>query len=154
MFLWNNIFFSLGFDVKDHYKDFGGDFAAYVAPVSCFWCTLAWCVCCLHFIIKDNNGLRFTGNMESFRVYQLISLHDADSVMCCLVYDSGQWPAGSEGLLSGWHGRRPHAGNSSGRLPGLPCHRAVHHTRQVPTRPYTAFDYWQIVLHGFVMVHE
>ena len=35
MFLWNNIFFSLGFDVKDHYKDFGGDFAAYVAPVSC-----------------------------------------------------------------------------------------------------------------------
>ena len=36
MFLWNNIFFSLGFDVKDHYKDFGGDFAAYVAPVSCF----------------------------------------------------------------------------------------------------------------------
>jgi protein TIF31 len=33
MFLWNNIFFSLGFDVKDHYKDFGGDTAAYVAPV-------------------------------------------------------------------------------------------------------------------------
>lgn len=32
MFLWNNIFFSLGFDVKDHYKDFGGDAAAYVAP--------------------------------------------------------------------------------------------------------------------------
>ena len=35
MFLWNNIFFSLGFDVKDHYKDFGGDAAAYVAPVRC-----------------------------------------------------------------------------------------------------------------------
>lgn len=34
MFIWNNMFFSLGFDVKDHYKDFGGDFAAYVAPVS------------------------------------------------------------------------------------------------------------------------
>ena len=34
MFLWNNIFFSLGFDVKDHYKDFGGDAAAYVSPVS------------------------------------------------------------------------------------------------------------------------
>ncbi|XP_074643957.1 clustered mitochondria protein homolog [Tubulanus polymorphus] len=32
MFIWNNIFFSLGFDVKDHYKDFGGDNAAYVAP--------------------------------------------------------------------------------------------------------------------------
>ena len=34
MFLWNNIFFSLGFDIKDHYKDFGGDAAAYTAPVS------------------------------------------------------------------------------------------------------------------------
>ena len=33
MFIWNNIFFSLGFDVKDHYKDFGGDAAAYYAPV-------------------------------------------------------------------------------------------------------------------------
>uniref|UniRef100_A0A183J3F1 Clu domain-containing protein n=1 Tax=Soboliphyme baturini TaxID=241478 RepID=A0A183J3F1_9BILA len=33
MFIWNNIFFSLGFDVKDHYKDFGGDAAAFVAPV-------------------------------------------------------------------------------------------------------------------------
>ncbi|XP_072164554.1 clustered mitochondria protein homolog [Diadema setosum] len=32
MFIWNNIFFSLGFDVRDHYKDFGGDHAAYVAP--------------------------------------------------------------------------------------------------------------------------
>jgi protein TIF31 len=32
MFLWNNIFLSLGFDVKDHFKDFGGDAAAYVAP--------------------------------------------------------------------------------------------------------------------------
>ena len=34
MFIWNNIFFSMGFDVKDHYKDFGGDYAAHVAPVS------------------------------------------------------------------------------------------------------------------------
>jgi len=34
MFLWNNIFLSLGFDVKDHFKDFGGDAAAYAAPVS------------------------------------------------------------------------------------------------------------------------
>ena len=33
MYIWNNIFFSLGFDVRDHYKDFGGDFAAYAAPV-------------------------------------------------------------------------------------------------------------------------
>ena len=34
MFIWNNIFFSMGFDVKDHYKDFGGDYAAHIAPVS------------------------------------------------------------------------------------------------------------------------
>ena len=40
MFIWNNIFFSLGFDVKDHYKDFGGDAAAYAAPVS--HCYLTW----------------------------------------------------------------------------------------------------------------
>ncbi|XP_055372478.1 clustered mitochondria protein homolog [Condylostylus longicornis] len=32
MFIWNNIFFSLGFDVRDHYKEFGGDYAAFVAP--------------------------------------------------------------------------------------------------------------------------
>ncbi|WAR03982.1 CLU-like protein [Mya arenaria] len=32
MYIWNNIFFSLGFDVRDHYKDFGGDYAAYNAP--------------------------------------------------------------------------------------------------------------------------
>lgn len=32
MFIWNNIFFSLGFDVRDHYKELGGDAAAFVAP--------------------------------------------------------------------------------------------------------------------------
>uniref|UniRef100_T1ITX2 Clustered mitochondria protein homolog n=1 Tax=Strigamia maritima TaxID=126957 RepID=T1ITX2_STRMM len=32
MFIWNNIFFSLGFDVRDHYKEIGGDAAAFVAP--------------------------------------------------------------------------------------------------------------------------
>ncbi|XP_022255950.1 clustered mitochondria protein homolog, partial [Limulus polyphemus] len=32
MFIWNNIFFSLGFDVKDHYKEVGGDSAAFAAP--------------------------------------------------------------------------------------------------------------------------
>lgn len=31
MFIWNNIFFSLGFDVKDHYKDIGGDAAAHAS---------------------------------------------------------------------------------------------------------------------------
>ncbi len=34
MYIWNNMFFSLGFDVKEHYKDFGGDAAAHVAPTS------------------------------------------------------------------------------------------------------------------------
>ncbi|GAB6026480.1 hypothetical protein CHUAL_012906 [Chamberlinius hualienensis] len=32
MFIWNNIFFSLGFDVRNHYKDLGGDAAAFAAP--------------------------------------------------------------------------------------------------------------------------
>jgi len=32
MFIWNNIFFSMGFDVRDHYKELGGDAAAFVAP--------------------------------------------------------------------------------------------------------------------------
>ncbi|VEL14643.1 unnamed protein product [Protopolystoma xenopodis] len=32
-FIWNNIFFSLGFDIKDHYKEFGGDAAAHAATV-------------------------------------------------------------------------------------------------------------------------
>lgn len=36
MFIWNNIFFSLGFDVKDHYKELGGDAAAFIAPVNLF----------------------------------------------------------------------------------------------------------------------
>ncbi|XP_069475473.1 clustered mitochondria protein homolog [Ambystoma mexicanum] len=31
MFIWNNIFFSFGFDVRDHYKELGGDHAAHVA---------------------------------------------------------------------------------------------------------------------------
>jgi len=32
MYIWNNIFFSLGFDVRDHYKDYGGHHAAFYAP--------------------------------------------------------------------------------------------------------------------------
>ncbi|XP_043571539.1 clustered mitochondria protein homolog isoform X1 [Chiloscyllium plagiosum] len=31
MFIWNNIFFSFGFDIRDNYKESGGDHAAYVA---------------------------------------------------------------------------------------------------------------------------
>lgn len=32
MFIWHGIFFSLGFDVSDHYQHLGGDHAAHVAP--------------------------------------------------------------------------------------------------------------------------
>lgn len=38
MFIWNNMFLSLGFDVKEHYKELGGDAAAYRATVSCSLC--------------------------------------------------------------------------------------------------------------------
>ena len=34
MYMWNNIFFSLAFDGRDHYKEFGGDNAAHAAAVS------------------------------------------------------------------------------------------------------------------------
>lgn len=34
MFIWNAIFFSLGFDVRDHYKELGGDAAAFAAPIN------------------------------------------------------------------------------------------------------------------------
>uniref|UniRef100_A0A673M9T2 Clustered mitochondria protein homolog n=1 Tax=Sinocyclocheilus rhinocerous TaxID=307959 RepID=A0A673M9T2_9TELE len=33
MFIWSNIFFSLGFDVRDQYRDLGGEAAAHAAPV-------------------------------------------------------------------------------------------------------------------------
>lgn len=34
MFIWNAIFFSLGFDVRDHYRELGGDAAAFAAPIN------------------------------------------------------------------------------------------------------------------------
>ena len=34
MYMWNNIFFSLAFDGRDHYSIFGGDEAAHAAAVS------------------------------------------------------------------------------------------------------------------------
>ncbi|XP_076025104.1 clustered mitochondria protein homolog [Genypterus blacodes] len=33
MFIWNNIFFSLGFDISDHYRPLGGNTAAHAAAV-------------------------------------------------------------------------------------------------------------------------
>ena len=40
MFLWNNLFFSLAFDGRDHYKAYGGDEAAHAAAVSAHTHTL------------------------------------------------------------------------------------------------------------------
>ena len=34
MYIWNNIFISMAFDGRDHYKEFGGDAAAHAAAVS------------------------------------------------------------------------------------------------------------------------
>ncbi len=34
MYLWNNIFFSTGFDGRGHFKDFGGEEAGHNAAVS------------------------------------------------------------------------------------------------------------------------
>lgn len=31
MFIWNNLFFSLGFDISEHYKPHGGNAAAHAA---------------------------------------------------------------------------------------------------------------------------
>lgn len=83
MFIWNNIFFSLGFDVRDHYKELGGDAAAFVAPVSCLFspnvcCNNLFCVLqvllllyftifwfsdlskCVKFQLRGYDGITFT----------------------------------------------------------------------------------------------
>ncbi|XP_028857470.1 clustered mitochondria protein homolog isoform X3 [Denticeps clupeoides] len=53
MFIWNNIFFSLGFDVKDHYRELGGDAAAHAAPTN------------------DLNGVRAYGAVDVEGLYTL-----------------------------------------------------------------------------------
>ncbi|XP_046718842.1 clustered mitochondria protein homolog isoform X2 [Silurus meridionalis] len=53
MFIWNNIFFSLGFDVRDHYKELGGDAAAHTAPTN------------------DLNGVRAYGAVDVEGLYTL-----------------------------------------------------------------------------------
>ncbi|XP_071946355.1 clustered mitochondria protein homolog [Antedon mediterranea] len=66
MFIWNNIFFSLGFDVKDHYKDLGGDHAAYVAPNNDLHGVKAYCnadvegLYTLGTVVVDYRGYRIT----------------------------------------------------------------------------------------------
>ncbi|KAF3847778.1 hypothetical protein F7725_020806 [Dissostichus mawsoni] len=53
MFIWNNIFFSLGFDVRDHYLELGGDAAAHAAPTN------------------DLNGVRAYGAVDVEGLYTL-----------------------------------------------------------------------------------
>lgn len=71
MFIWNNIFFSLGFDVKDHYKDFGGDAAAYAAPVSkCSFYKLYHTFLILNSAIKLNyNLLQQSNDLQGVKAY-------------------------------------------------------------------------------------
>lgn len=66
MFIWNNIFFSLGFDVREHYKHLGGDAAAYVAPrndlrgVQVYNAVDVEGLCTLGTVIVDYRGYRIT----------------------------------------------------------------------------------------------
>lgn len=61
MFIWNNIFFSLGFDVRDHYKDVGGDAAAFSAPVGSYNCFSYFIkICMLVFLFLFFNSLHLS----------------------------------------------------------------------------------------------
>ncbi|KAF8359298.1 clu-1 [Pristionchus pacificus] len=67
MYIWNNIFFSLGFDVKDHYKEFGGDAAAFAATAADLQGVRAYSSVCdesklatLGMAIIDYRGFRVT----------------------------------------------------------------------------------------------
>ncbi|GMS89850.1 hypothetical protein PENTCL1PPCAC_12025 [Pristionchus entomophagus] len=67
MYIWNNIFFSLGFDVKDHYKEFGGDAAAFAATSADLQGVRAYSSVCddtklatLGMAIVDYRGFRVT----------------------------------------------------------------------------------------------
>ncbi|KHJ96938.1 hypothetical protein OESDEN_03094 [Oesophagostomum dentatum] len=66
MFIWNNIFFSLGFDVKDHYKELGGDAAAFAATSADLQGVKAYAaldnckLCTLGMAIIDYRGYRVT----------------------------------------------------------------------------------------------
>ena len=134
MFIWNNIFFSLGFDVKDHYKDLGGDAAAFVAPrndlqgvkVSSFsqvlWLLLIFCQFCDYhrnmlylFNFLTVVSLSFTSIWLSVPFYYFWLLA---GVQCC-------GPGGSV-----------HPGNGGAGLQGIQGHRTVNHSRWQP-RPQT-----------------
>ncbi|PAV89519.1 hypothetical protein WR25_22097 isoform G [Diploscapter pachys] len=66
MYIWNSIFYSLGFDVKDHYKEFGGDAAAFVATSTDLQGVKAYSalddskLCTLGMAVVDYRGYRVT----------------------------------------------------------------------------------------------
>lgn len=55
MFIWNNIFFSFGFDVREYYKDFGGDYVVYIVSVCVIYCCL--CLICCRVLVEVYGSL-------------------------------------------------------------------------------------------------
>ncbi|XP_051536679.1 clustered mitochondria protein homolog isoform X2 [Myxocyprinus asiaticus] len=66
IFIWNNMLFSLGFDVRDQYRDLGGEAAAHAAPildlngVSAFWTVDPEGLYLLGTVVIDYRGYRVT----------------------------------------------------------------------------------------------
>lgn len=66
MFIWNHIFFSLGFDVRDQYKDLGGEAAAHSAPlldlngVRAYWAVDQESLYLIGTVVIDYRGYRVT----------------------------------------------------------------------------------------------
>ncbi|XP_067278950.1 clustered mitochondria protein homolog isoform X4 [Pseudorasbora parva] len=66
MFIWNNIFFSLGFDVRDQYRDLGGEAAAHAAPgldlngVRAYWAVDQEGLYLIGTVVIDYRGYRVT----------------------------------------------------------------------------------------------
>lgn len=64
MFLWNNIFFSTGFDGRGHFKDFGGDEAGHAAAVSILFIS----GCGLLSTLLQNYDLQGVGIVERLNI--------------------------------------------------------------------------------------
>ncbi len=63
MFIWNNIFFSLGFDVRDQYRDLGGEAAAPVLDlngVRAYWAVDQEGLYLIGTVVIDYRGYRVT----------------------------------------------------------------------------------------------
>ncbi|XP_051959972.1 clustered mitochondria protein homolog [Xyrauchen texanus] len=66
LFIWNNMFFSLGFDVRDQYRDLGGEAAAHAAPildlngVRAYWAVDSEGLYLLGTAVIDYHGYRVT----------------------------------------------------------------------------------------------